>query len=545
MIIASWNIRDFNLPLKHHAMQNFLRCKEINVMDVLETKLNEASVEEIMRRKISDWHFTHNFASHNAGRILILWKQDKIHLSVLESNAQLIHCAIDCKTTAKRLQVSFIYGLHSIMARRSLWINLNSINANMNCPWLLIGDFNSILSPTDRFNGAEPNAYELQDFVDCYSDLGLGSINTHGPLYTWTNGRVWSKLDRALCNQAWFNSFGNSVCEVMEFISISDHTPLVVTTELVVPRGNSPFKFNNAIVDHPNFLRIVADVWKQNIHGCSMFKVCKKLKALKAPLKNLFKQEFSNISNRVELAEAEYNSVLNSLKQNPQDPSLLALANRTRGQTIMLRKAESMKFAQLIKNKYLLQADKCSKFFHALIKRNRHSRFIAAIRLEDGHNTSSQDEIALAFNYIEVPRAYHKQWAPHYPAYVQIQYNGAPHFIKVRKNGQQYYLADGLKDFRRNFNIHEGVLLLPIEAVDFVDASRPCMTVQHRSDVRDIWTISMHNGEQYVDDPWHRFLTDNDLMGGDEVVFYYRPNEHVWEIIFRKEPIWDEHDEST
>ena len=128
-----------------------------------------------------------------------------------------------------------------------------------------------------------------------------------------------------------------------------------------------------------------------------MFKVCKKLKALKAPLKNLFKQEFSNISNRVELAEAEYNSVLNSLKQNPQDPSLLALVNRTRGQTIMLRKTESMKFAQLIKNKYLLQADKCSKFFHALIKRNRHSRFIAAIRLEDGHNTSSQDEIALAF----------------------------------------------------------------------------------------------------------------------------------------------------
>ncbi|KAL5132074.1 hypothetical protein HKD37_12G034821 [Glycine soja] len=317
---------EFGDPIEEGFVQSFLRCKEVNVMAVLESKLNK----------------------------------DKIHLSVLESNAQLHHCAIDCKTTAKRFQVSFIYGLHSIVARRSLGINLNSINDNMNCPWLLIGDFNSILSPTDRFNGAEPNAYELQDFVDCYSDSGLGSINTHGPLYTLTNGRVWSKLDRALCNQAWFNSFENSACEVMEFISISDHTPLVVTTELVVPRGNSPFKFNNAIVDHPNFSRIVTDGWKQNIHGCSMFKVCKKLKALKAPLKNLFKQELTNISNRVELAEVEYNSVLNSLKQNPQDPSLLALANRTRGQTIMLRKTKSMK-------------------------------------LEDGHNTSSQDEIALAF----------------------------------------------------------------------------------------------------------------------------------------------------
>ncbi|KAL5146771.1 hypothetical protein HKD37_06G016558 [Glycine soja] len=171
----------------------------------------------------------------------------------------------------------------------------------------------------------------------------------------------------------------------------------------------------------------------------------------------------------------------------------------------------------------------------------------------------------------------------------RIEYNGASHFIKLRKNGQQYYLADGLKDFRRNFNIHEGVLvhfvspdnyftfyldfmpplhrqscgrpptttrkyvftvnktdsiiskpttlvkpyaydevvvLLPTEAVDFVDASRPCITVQHRSGVCHIWTISMHNGVQYVDDPWHRFLTDNDLMGGDEVVFYYRPNGH-------------------
>ncbi|KAH1253297.1 hypothetical protein GmHk_04G010000 [Glycine max] len=154
MLIASWNIRGFNLPLKHHAMQSFLRYKEVNVMVVLETKLNKVSIEEIMRRKFGDWNFTHNFASHNAGRILILWNQDKIHLSVLESNAQLIHCAIDCKTTAKRFQVSFIYGLHSIGARRSLWINLNSINANMNCSWLLIGDFNSILSPTDRFNGA-------------------------------------------------------------------------------------------------------------------------------------------------------------------------------------------------------------------------------------------------------------------------------------------------------------------------------------------------------------------------------------------------------
>jgi len=228
----------------------------------------------------------------------------------------------------------------------------------MSCPWLLIGDFNSIPSPTDRFNGAETTAYELQDFVDCYSDLILGSINSHSPLFTWTNGRFWSKLDWALCNQHWFNSFDNFACEVMDFEAISDHIPLVVTTDLVLPRGNFPFKFNNAIVDRPDFLSIVAFGWSYYVSGCSMFKVCKRLKALKAPLKFLYKQEFIHISSRVELVEAEYNSVLNSFRQNPHDSSLLSQANRARAQTIMVRKVESMKNAQLIKNKYLLQADR-------------------------------------------------------------------------------------------------------------------------------------------------------------------------------------------
>lgn len=252
MIIASWNIRGFNLPLKHQAMQNFLRSK-VTVMAILETKLNYASVTEIMQRKFGDWNFIHNFSSHHAGRILILWNRAKVDLSVTESNAQLIHCAIHCKISGKRLQASFIYGLHSVVARRSLWVSLNKINATMDCPWLLTGAFNTILSPSDRFNGAEPTSYEIQDFVDCYSELGLGSMNSHGPIFTWTNGRVWSKLDRALCNQLWFNSFNNSACEVMKFESISDHTPLVVSTDLVMPRGNSPFKFNNAIVDHTDF----------------------------------------------------------------------------------------------------------------------------------------------------------------------------------------------------------------------------------------------------------------------------------------------------
>ena len=161
MITASWNIRGFNLPLKHHAIQKFLRNKGVNVMAILETKLNTISVEDTMKRNFGNWNFSHNFVSHNAGQIRILWKSDKVTLSVLQSSAQLIHCFIVCKVTGKQFQVSFIYGLQSVMARRSLWINLSNISASLNFPWLLIGGFNSILSPNDRFNGVDISAYEM------------------------------------------------------------------------------------------------------------------------------------------------------------------------------------------------------------------------------------------------------------------------------------------------------------------------------------------------------------------------------------------------
>jgi len=29
-------------------------------------------------------------------------------------------------------------------------------------------------------------------------------------------------------------------------------------------------------------------------------------------------------------------------------------------------------------------------------------------------------------------------------------------------------------------------------------------------------------------------------MAGDEVMFFFRFDEHVWEVIFRKQVIWDE-----
>ncbi|KAH1188934.1 hypothetical protein GmHk_20G056810 [Glycine max] len=60
----------------------------------------------------------------------------------------------------------------------------------------------------------------------------------------------------------------------------------------------------------------------------------------------------------------------------------------------------------------------------------------------------------------------------------------------------------------------------------------------------EIWRISIQDGLQALTTPWYQFRRDNNLMARDEVVFYYGPNQGVWEIILRKDIGWDE-DQST
>jgi hypothetical protein len=61
---------------------------------------------------------------------------------------------------------------------------------------------NFVLSQADKHNGEEVSNYEILDFQDCCSALGLNDRNYTGCHFRWTNGSVWSKLDRYLVNSS-------------------------------------------------------------------------------------------------------------------------------------------------------------------------------------------------------------------------------------------------------------------------------------------------------------------------------------------------------
>ena len=83
---------------------------------------------------------------------------------------------------------TFVYGYNTVIARRALWEDLQKWSSNF--PWIILGDFNSILSQDDKHNGEHVSSYEVSDFRTCCSVLGLSDLNYTGCQFTWTNEKI-------------------------------------------------------------------------------------------------------------------------------------------------------------------------------------------------------------------------------------------------------------------------------------------------------------------------------------------------------------------
>ena len=55
---------------------------------------------------------------------------------------------------------------------------------------MVLGDFNYVLSSTDKHNGEAVSSYEISDFQDYCFDLGFHDVNFTSCHFSWTNGSV-------------------------------------------------------------------------------------------------------------------------------------------------------------------------------------------------------------------------------------------------------------------------------------------------------------------------------------------------------------------
>ncbi|XP_022857249.1 uncharacterized protein LOC111378309 [Olea europaea var. sylvestris] len=239
------------------------------------------------------------------------------------------------------------------------------LNENVSLPWLILGDYRNVLKFDEKCNGVDVTPYEIKDLANCCPNVALTYVRSIGCFYTWTNGSVWSKIDRAMVNDFWVQNGAFVEANFLPSQCLSDHSPCIVSIHDRV--------------------------------GAKQVILCKKLRKLKGALKELNFKHFGHISARASEAKNDLEAAQLQLHNQPMNMHFQLLVAKLRKKTVGLCEAERSFYYQKAKCVFLKQSDKCTMIFHSIVKRNSRRNFMATILKEDGRYTTSQDQVAMEF----------------------------------------------------------------------------------------------------------------------------------------------------
>ncbi|XP_070025132.1 uncharacterized protein [Nicotiana sylvestris] len=212
MIISSWNIRGLNKRYKQNELKAFFLNLNITLLGCLETRINPRSVNKVKIKFSKDWKKHLVEAISNNKRIWLFWKESMVQVHIHLATPQMLHYQVKEKGSNFSGYITFVYGKNKINERRDLWEQLRQIHSNMQEAWLVIGDFNNVLSVHDQLNGQPMHQTELVEFEDCIRDIGLGQLNRKGCQWSWCNkkdveDRIYRNIDWAFENASWLTHY--------------------------------------------------------------------------------------------------------------------------------------------------------------------------------------------------------------------------------------------------------------------------------------------------------------------------------------------------
>ena len=69
------------------------------------------------------------------------------------------------------------------------WQLLDTLNAQCDMSWIVFGDFNEIVHPSEKSGGQERDVKQMERFRNCLGRYGLVDMGFVGQRFTWCNGR--------------------------------------------------------------------------------------------------------------------------------------------------------------------------------------------------------------------------------------------------------------------------------------------------------------------------------------------------------------------
>lgn len=151
----------------------------------------------------------------HSGGIWILLSDNRVSISVVDSNTQAISVKIELG--AAKWICSMVYASLTPSIRDQPWCYLETLRGRIRDPWLLLGDFNEILLPSEVRGGifCSSRARKLVEVLESCTLVDLGASGSRFRWHrNWNRTRTVSKrLDRAVSDCSWITSFPEAFVE--------------------------------------------------------------------------------------------------------------------------------------------------------------------------------------------------------------------------------------------------------------------------------------------------------------------------------------------
>ncbi|GJS81519.1 hypothetical protein Tco_0748060 [Tanacetum coccineum] len=345
----------------------------LSIFAILESHVADSNLHKLCSLVFRHWDWSSNGAWCRKGtRIILGWNHNDVDVMILTQDEQAVHTRIWLKREKKEMFCSFIYAHNKYIQRRSLWNALgHHKNYVRNRPWCLLGDFNATLFLEESTAGSSRIDIAMREFKECVDDIEVVDVTNSGLQYTWNqkprgNDGILKKLDRIMANMAFISEFVG-VHAVFKPYRNSDHSPSILSVPMAVQGKPKPFKFYNIITKHERFREIVQGTWCNEVSGFFMFRIVKKLKSMKKPLRKLLFEK-GNLHANVDRLRVELDQIQTLLDK---DPFNYILREKEATCVVAFNQAileEERFLKQKAKIHWLKEGDSNSAYFHKAVK---------------------------------------------------------------------------------------------------------------------------------------------------------------------------------
>lgn len=173
-----------------------------------------------------------------AGGLCLIWR-DGLPVTFLLSSLGHIDARVGYENQLIYRLTNF-YGHPKQSLRQLSWELLRNLSNVDHGPWLCCGDFNEVLSISEKTGDRLRPTAQIEEFRRAIEDVGLQEFEFWGYEFTWSNKRkndenVNARLDRAFGNRSFHDLFGLHTSHYLTAYS-SDHHPILISAD-VNPAG--------------------------------------------------------------------------------------------------------------------------------------------------------------------------------------------------------------------------------------------------------------------------------------------------------------------